>query len=90
MTHERALIDDLMRKIESVARSEGAERVTAIGVRLGPLSHFTPEHFREHFEWASRGSVAEGADVRIEQWEDVEGADAQGVVLSEVEVAAPS
>jgi hydrogenase nickel incorporation protein HypA/HybF len=87
VTHERALMDDLMRKIESVARAEGAARVTAIGVRLGPLSHFTPEHFREHFEWASKDTMAEGAEVRVEGWEDVEGANAQGVVLAEVEVA---
>ena len=32
-------------------------------VRLGALSHFTPEHFREHFEDASRGTIAEGAEV---------------------------
>jgi hydrogenase nickel incorporation protein HypA/HybF len=30
-------------------------------VRLGALSHFTAGHFREHFEDASRGTVAEGA-----------------------------
>ena len=90
MTHERALMDDLMREIESVALAEGAERVTAVSVRLGPLSHFTPDHFREHFRWASEGGVAEGASVRVVEWEDVEGANAQGVVLAEVEVADPA
>ena len=61
--HERALMDDLMRKIEEVARADGAARVTRVAVRLGALSHFTPEHFREHFVDASRGTLAEGAEV---------------------------
>ena len=30
---------------------------------LGPLSHFTPAHFREHFADAARGTIAEGAEV---------------------------
>jgi hydrogenase nickel incorporation protein HypA/HybF len=45
------------------ATAEGAERVTRIRVRLGALAHFTPEHFREHFEEASGGTVAENAAV---------------------------
>ena len=61
--HERALMKDVMRKIEEVARAGGATRVTRVGVRLGALSHFTPEHFREHFVDASRGTIAEGAEV---------------------------
>ena len=41
--HERALMDDVMRKIDAVARANGAVRVTRVTVRLGALSHFTPE-----------------------------------------------
>ena len=61
--HERALMDDVMRKIVEVAHENGALRVTRVTVRLGALSHFTPEHFREHFVDASRGTIAEGAEV---------------------------
>jgi hydrogenase nickel incorporation protein HypA/HybF len=61
--HERALMDDVMRNIESVARANGARRVTRVVVRLGTLSHFTPEHFQEHFVDASLGTVAEGAEI---------------------------
>ena len=45
---------------------KGRSRVTRIRVRLGALSHFTPAHFREHFEDASRGTLAEGAEVEAE------------------------
>ena len=40
--------------------------MTRVTVQLGALSHFTPEHFREHFEDATRGTLAEGADVDAE------------------------
>jgi hydrogenase nickel incorporation protein HypA/HybF len=84
--HERALILDLVAEIERVARAERARRVTRVDVRLGALSHFTPGHFREHFEDASRGTLAEGADVRAELDADVHAPRADGVVLERVEV----
>ena len=84
--HEKALLDDLMRTIESQARAEGALRVTRIRVRLGALSHFTPGHFREHFVDASRGTLAEGADVETELRTDPTEAEAQGVVLESIDV----
>jgi Zn finger protein HypA/HybF (possibly regulating hydrogenase expression) len=77
---------DLMRTIESQARAEGALRVTRIRVRLGALSHLTPAHFREHFADASRGTLAEGADVETELRTDPTEAEAQGVVLESIDV----
>jgi hydrogenase nickel incorporation protein HypA/HybF len=77
---------DVMRRIESAARKEGGGRVTRIRVRLGPLSHFTEAHFREHFEDAARGTVAEGAEVDAVLGDDPTAADAQGVVLESIEV----
>jgi hydrogenase nickel incorporation protein HypA/HybF len=85
--HERALISDLVRKVEDVARVEGAERVTRVEVRFGTLSHFTPAHFRDHFEDAARGTVAEGADVDAVLDEGLTGERAAGVVLVGVEIA---
>jgi hydrogenase nickel incorporation protein HypA/HybF len=87
--HERALMKDVMRKIEEVARSGGATRVTRVSVRLGALTHFTPEHFREHFEDASRGTLAEGAEVDAILDGDIADARARDVVLESVEVEVP-
>lgn len=61
--HEQALMRDVLRKIEQVAAEENAARVVRVGVRFGPLSHFTPEHFREHFVDISAGTIAEGAEI---------------------------
>jgi hydrogenase nickel incorporation protein HypA/HybF len=79
-------MDDLMRKIIEVARENGGVRVTRVAVRLGALSHFTPEHFREHFVDASRGTIAEGAEVDAVLDDDLHAPDAAGVVLESVEV----
>ncbi|HEX7525312.1 MAG TPA: hydrogenase maturation nickel metallochaperone HypA [Gaiellaceae bacterium] len=84
--HEQALMNDLMRTIAAQAQVEGARRVTRIRVRLGALSHFTPAHFREHFEDAARGTLAEGADVDAELRTDPTEDNAQGVVLESIDV----
>ena len=84
--HEQALMNDLMRTIAAQAEAEGARRVTRIRVQLGALSHFTPAHFREHFEDAARGTLAEGADVEAELRTDPTEDNAQGVVLESIDV----
>ena len=84
--HEQALMRDVMARIEDVARAEGAARVTRLSVRLGALSHFTPDHFREHFADASRGTLAEGAAVDAEVDGDPTADRARDVVLESVEV----
>jgi hydrogenase nickel incorporation protein HypA/HybF len=84
--HERALMTDLMREIEAVAAADDSTRVTRVSVRLGALSHFTPEHFREHFIDASRGTLAEGAAVDAVLGDDLDDPRAAGVVLESIEV----
>lgn len=84
--HEQALMDGLMRQIEQVAAGEGASRVTAVRVWCGALSHFTPEHFREHFERAAAGTLAQGAEVSVGLSDEITHPDAAGVRLESVEV----
>ena len=84
--HEHALMKDVMRKIEEVAAVEGAARVSRVAVRLGALSHFTPEHFREHFVDASRGTLAEGAEVDAVVDDDVAADRARDVVIESIQI----
>jgi hydrogenase nickel incorporation protein HypA/HybF len=83
--HERALLADLVREIESVAAEEGATTVRSVSVRIGPMSHMTPEHFAEHFLDATRGTVAEGARCDVESI-DPRDPLAQSIVLESVEL----
>ena len=87
--HERALMRDLVGRIDELATAERATAVTRIHVRLGALSHFTPEHFREHFEDTARGTRAEGAAVDMTTSKDTTAVDAAGVLLVSIELEVP-
>jgi len=52
--HEASLMRNLMRQVLDLAAERGATRIVGLTVRLGALSHMSPEHFREHFEEAAR------------------------------------
>jgi hydrogenase nickel incorporation protein HypA/HybF len=84
--HERALMRDVIAWVQGAAYAEGAVRVTRVAVRLGALSHFTAAHFREHFEEAARGTLAEGAVVDAVAGDDPTDARARDVVVESVEV----
>ena len=83
--HERALLADLVREIEAVAAGEDATGVRAVTVRIGPMSHMTPEHFVEHFVDATRGTIAEGARCEVGSI-DRHDPLAQSIVLDSVEL----
>lgn len=86
--HEFSLMADLLRKIEQLARDADADKVTGVKVKLGALSHITPDHFREHFEEAIVGTVAEGATLDVEQCDDEHDPNAQDILLESVDIAA--
>jgi hydrogenase nickel incorporation protein HypA/HybF len=75
-----------MRKIESIAREQGARGVAGLKVKLGALSHISADHFREHFEAVARGTIAEGARLDIETLTDERDPHAQDILLDSVEV----
>ena len=84
--HEFSLINDLLKKIESVAREQKAARVTGVKVKLGALSHISAGHFREHFVHAVQNTVAEGAHLEVEQMENPDDPHAQDIWLDNVEL----
>ena len=84
--HEFSLIHDLMRKIETVAREHGGGKVVGIKVKLGALSHISPDHFREHFVMAAAGTVAANARLEIETLKDQTDPRAQDILLESVEM----
>jgi hydrogenase nickel incorporation protein HypA/HybF len=87
--HELSLIKGLLRKVEEIARASGARRVVRVRVKLGALSHFSEEHFREHFEYAARGTAAEGAILEVERLTDPADPRAQDVLLESADVEEP-
>jgi len=84
--HELSLVASLCARAEAVAVSEGATRVTSLSVRLGALSHLSPDHLRDHLARASAGSMLEGARVEVTVDADPASPSAQDIELLTVEV----
>ena len=84
--HEASLMANLIRRIDEIARAQDARRVVGVAVWLGALSHMSEAHFTEHFEHAAAGTIAEGAELEITVSDDTGHANAQDIVLEQVEV----
>lgn len=85
--HEEALLRDLLRKIDEVARRQGVRRVTGVSVWIGALSHLSPAWLRGRWELATAGSIAAGARLTVRLSTDAADPRAAGVVLETVEAA---
>jgi hydrogenase nickel incorporation protein HypA/HybF len=84
--HEEAVLRDLLRKVEEVARSNGASRVTRVHLWVGALSHFSETTLCERWALATRATALEGSKVEVELSTDARDPRAGGVVLRSVEV----
>ncbi len=84
--HETGLIRDLVHRLEAAARDAGADGVAGAAVWLGALSQMSAEHFREHFDQETRGTIAEGARLTLEVSNDPADPRAQSVVLQSVDL----
>jgi hydrogenase nickel incorporation protein HypA/HybF len=84
--HETALVRDIVRRINELARATNSRRVTAAKVWLGALSHLSAEHFREHFAVEARDTLAAGALLDIELSKDPDDPHGQHVRLVSVDL----
>ena len=84
--HEASLMADLMRRVDDIAKAEGARRVVGVSVWLGALSHMSAQHFAGHFERAAAGTIAEGAWLDVSASRDPDHVNAQDLVLKSVAV----
>ena len=85
--HELTLLKDLFSKIEAIAEENNSDMILGVTVKLGALSHISPDHFRGHFDQAAVGTVAEGAALTIRELTDMSDPHAQEIILESVEVA---
>jgi len=84
--HETALVRDVVRRIEDLARATGARRVTGAKIWLGALSHLSAEHFREHFAIEARGTRGDGAALDVEVSQNLDHPHAQHIRLESVDL----
>lgn len=85
--HEFSLMADLLKKIETIANENDADKVTQVAVKIGAMAHISADHFREHFVEGTKGSMAEGAALTVEMDDDPEADTAQDILLVSIDVA---
>lgn len=84
--HEKSLMDDLMHKILQLAEVQKAAKVTRVHVKLGALSHMSPEHFKEHFTISADGTIAQDAEIFAEESHDIHDPDALAILLKSIDI----
>ena len=62
--HELAAAQDVMRAVLAAAEEQGAQRITAIALKIGEL--YTAENLQDLIAIAAKGTIAEGATVDVE------------------------
>jgi len=65
--HEAAIAQSLLEIVKEQALLHGARRVSRVRVRVGALSGVVPEALTFAFEAMSKGGIAEGAVLEVEE-----------------------
>jgi hydrogenase nickel incorporation protein HypA/HybF len=65
--HEMSLIESVVALVEDERRKQDFSRVRTIRLAVGLLGHAEPEALRFCFDAVTRGTIAEGALLEIEQ-----------------------
>jgi len=84
--HEEAMLRDLVRKAEEVARREGAVRVTRVRLWVGARAHLAGPELKDRWAHAVSGTPLSGAEVEIETSRDRLDPNAENVMLRSLDV----
>ena len=65
--HELAMAQSLLNRVLDEAARNGGGRITRVKLRIGALSHVSPESLEFAFEVIAKGTPAEGAKIETER-----------------------
>lgn len=65
--HEATLAESIIKIAVDVAEKNKAKKISAVGLKLGEMSGVEVEALNLSFEVLSRGTLAEGANLKIER-----------------------
>jgi hydrogenase nickel incorporation protein HypA/HybF len=65
--HELSVTESLLQVVLRHAREGHAGKVVSVSVRVGELSDLVSVWMQRYFDYLSRGTIAEGACIRIER-----------------------
>jgi len=81
--HESGILQELIEELERLARENGARRVIGFELVTADPELADEDHLRDHFEVMARGTVAEGAQIRVRLQP---GSPGRGFILQSVEL----
>jgi Zn finger protein HypA/HybF involved in hydrogenase expression len=84
--HEEAMLKDLVREAQAVARREGAHRVRRVRLWVGARSHLAGPELRDRWVHAVQGTPLAGAEVEIETSTDPADSKAEKLVLRSLDI----
>lgn len=84
--HEEALLADLLRKLDEVARAQGTAHVARVQLWVGALSHFSEAGLRNRWALVTVGTVADRARLDVTVSSDLTDPRATQLVLESVDV----
>ena len=64
--HEFAFAYDIFKVAEATATKYNAKKITEVYLEIGELTLIVPHLLRQSFMMATKGSIAEGAELKIE------------------------
>jgi hydrogenase nickel incorporation protein HypA/HybF len=64
--HEFSFAYQIFKVAEATAMKYGAQKITEVYLEIGELTLIVPELLKQSFKMATTGSIAEGAELRIE------------------------
>ena len=85
--HEKVLFQDLREKLVEVAGGHPNSRIVRVRVWVGPLSHVDPTTLQRAWAEIVQGTAAEGASLVTQGSADLDGTNADRVILSSVDLA---
>lgn len=65
--HELPVTESILKVVLRHGEEAGASRIVSVSLRIGELSDIVEEWLQRYFDYLSRGTIAEGAALRIER-----------------------
>lgn len=65
--HELSIVEGILETVVPEVRKYNVTRITEIRLKIGEMSGIVPQCIDEYFGIAAKGTIAEGARIRIER-----------------------
>ncbi len=65
--HELAITQSILNIAENAAKEHGVKKVREVRIKIGDYSGVVPQCVRYYFDVISKGTVAEGAELKMER-----------------------